>query len=692
MARGEHHSKATTTIDLGRMRTRLRAAGGRIALAVGLAALAVGGLVALRAQPSVVEARLLVEPRAVPGETAGDRLRREDRIVAAQIDLLGSAALARRVIAAAPEVAARALAADEAAGFDRDGGTAEERRAAALREALAVERIDRSRLLALRLTSLDADAAGRLVGLVAREETASLEETRTRIRAEVDRRFAADLAAARARLAEAEAAAAEPAPAIASAEESAEARLRADRTAAEVRLTQLEAFAAAGEGGAERAVDAAPTPGLKALRDKRGALRARLAELSAIYLGNHPLMKEAEADLSDLRTRIRAELPRAIAAEKAELADLDRRLAALAVPAVEPVAPAVSDVEPARAALADLEARRDAARVAALGDAAVDVRLLGSPDVVVTPSPRPALLAGGLAGLLVLIVGLALVARAAGRDVRRAAASPEGSPARRADPVFPEAAPSVEGAAPVPPAAAPESLVPRDPDAPRRAAAYGAAARGLVPELWERLAEEFPAGLRVVVVSTADAARAHAAARALAAVAARTAIAGLVDLAGTLVDPDETRGEGLCDLLDGRVAFSEVLRRDGAGEVWSVPVGGRRLAEADLVDPGFEGVLEALASTWDVLIADAGRLVATPGLAALLERADAVVLAEDASEDPRALRVLETLLEAGKPTWMLEPPPETIAAAPETDADEARASEPSMETETEAVADWARAA
>lgn len=648
MAREDHEQKADTTIDLGRIRTRFAARRGRIALAVALSALVAGGAVALRPDPSTVEMRVLIEPRAVAGEAAGDRLRREDRILATQADLFASSALARRAIAAAPEIAARVLGDGDAAGLDR--ATADERRAAALGESLAVARVDRSRLLSLRLTGPDSEAAGRLLDVLVREEGATLAETRARIRAEVDRRHAADLAAARERLARAEAAAAAAEPTVAEAAEAPGASaLTAERTAAEVLLKQLQTFAETGADGADRAVDVAPTVGLRLLRDERGRLRARLAELSVIYLGNHPLMKAAEADLADLKKRSRAELPRAVATEKAALAEIDRRIAEIpSEPTTTGSLPA-PDVAALRAAVAEIEARRDAARAAALGDTDVEMRPLGTPQEIAAPSARDPLLAAGLAGLLALLVSAVPILRTAAAD-RRARVG-ESAAADEPTPVVPSSD------------AAPVAEIAADPDEPRRAEAYGAAARDLVATLRDALAAQFPDGVRVAVVSTGDAARAHGAAATLAALAAPTATTGLVDVTGdaAAIGNGGSAG-GLADLLDGTVAFSEALRRDRATGVWSVPLGGRPLAAADLADPAFAGILEALAATWNVVIFDVGRLDVTPTAAALIDAADAVVLAEDESEDPRALRVFEALLGAGKPTWLLEAPPEPRAS------------------------------
>jgi uncharacterized protein involved in exopolysaccharide biosynthesis len=692
----DYDSPADTTIDLGRLRAAIRAARARIAVAAVLAAGLAAGVAILTRAPATVETRVAVQS-AMPREaTAGDRLRHDDEIVAAQIALVGSNALLRRV-ATTESAAVSALFGDAGAGpaADRDGGTPEERRTAALRDRLVVERVDRTRLVALRLAAADPAAAARVLTAVAGQWSAATEEARVRARVELTRRHAPAVEAARRRLAEAEQAAAEPP--IAEVAAGGRAELIAARDAAETKLKRFEILAASGETGAERAVDEGLTETMRDLRDRRTALRTRLAQLSTVYLGNHPLMKEAEADAAELRHRIRAELPRALTVAKAERDDLDRRLAEAAaettasVPAAAPV-----DLEPLRVALAEAEARREAAVAEGLAEVAVEIRPLGAPVVVAASSPWRTVAAAVVGGLLALLlavawIGLAAVAaaRRAARTARPRCAAPlaqvfepvaEPAPAPTADlapaSVFDPAAErpaatatpresepaAAADAAPAPrPAAA--VLPPLDAEALDRAGRYRAAAAPIVAGLWRAITAELPDTRRVVVISTRDAAWSRGASEALVSIAARDREVGRVALCDARPDDAETgdarsRDErpGLTDFLDGAVTWSELMWCDPATGVWSVPAGARDLTEADLADPQLAGLFEAMAVTWDVTVVDAGRLEGREGVAALLERADAIVLAEDDTDDPRVLRVAEVLTLAGCPTWILDAP------------------------------------
>lgn len=670
MAQRDDESIADTTIDLAVVRGRLRAARGTVAGIAVLAAVLVGAVVAWRHDPFVVETRFLVDPIRLGAEAGAEKGRaaRDDRLVAAQIGLLETSDVLRRAVAGA-DAAVVGRGEGDASGLDRD-----DRRLAALRENLTVERVDRSRLVALRLVTTDAAEGTRLLTTLWDEYLGTLREARNRAEAEADRRRGGDVVLARRRLADAEtppAAGSEPVEPIAASADPELDAARAERADAVVRLERLEKFAASGDGGAERAVDAGLTGSLRQLREKRGLLRSHMAELSVVYLANHPLVKEATDRFADLRREIRAELPRAVVAQKAALAALDRRILELAAATTasvpEPATPAAEpDLAALRAALTDAVARRDAAFGEALGLAAVSVRQVNPPEVIEAPSlVRPllaalcaALAGGGLAGGY-------LTLRAPGGSARPLASVPDRHAAF--EPTFATAPVSmpipVTMTAPEVRAEPVEPTRPRDPDAPRRAAVYGAAARASVPALWREIEAEIPEGRRIVVTSVADAAHAHGAARALWHHAAGSqASVCCVDLAGTLAENEAGFGLGFADLLAGAAAFSEVIRRDRDCGGWIVPAGRDPVATDAYGDAGLAGILDALALTWGDLVIDVGRLEPGEGLAALLVGADAIILAEDDAEDPRALRALDALVSAGKAVWLMEVPLEPAAA------------------------------
>ncbi|NLH80515.1 MAG: hypothetical protein GX458_06700, partial [Phyllobacteriaceae bacterium] len=408
MAHDELSHDADTTIDLGRLRAALGAAH-RPALAIGLAVgLVAGGLAALRDTPVAVESRVLVEPLAAT-RIAAD----EDRTVAAQIGLLRADDFLRRVAASRST---------DGEGSDRVVIERAERDLAALQSGFTVERVERSRILALRLATSDEAEGRRLLAALRERWSAALAETRARAEGEVDRRFAAEIDAAERRLAppETDAAAAPTDPAAADLD-----ALRAERVEAETVLARLRDFAGEGSKGVERAVDAAPTAGLQDLRRKRAVLRSRLAELSITYLANHPLMKQVGADLDDLRAQMRAELPRAVATAAARLADVDRRLAERAVETTASIPPAAPTDELAgpRAVLSAAIARRDAARRVAVERVGVMVRSLGDAEVETSASPIFVAAVGSGGGFVAFLFGLIGLA---GRRLCAVPASPEG--------------------------------------------------------------------------------------------------------------------------------------------------------------------------------------------------------------------------------------------------------------------------
>ncbi|MCE1236925.1 MAG: hypothetical protein LWW93_11280 [Hyphomicrobiales bacterium] len=592
----------------------------------------------------VVEERALLEIAAAASKGEGGRAAEEDRVLAAEIERLRSDDFLRRAVATRSDGAP-----------DADGVTPAERDLEALRENLAIERVDRSRILVLRLKTADAAEGLRQMGLVHDHWIAALLEARARAGVEVDRRFAPEVDAARRRVAEAEAV--EVALARPDGGQDDLAAMRARRLDAETRLKRLEDMARAGDKGADRAVDLAPTAGLQRLREKRGQLRARLAELSVTYLANHPLMKEATEQLADLRAEIRAELPRAVAEGRASLAALDRRIAETAAETTAsiPVTEA-SALAAARVDLAATTARRDAARAEAARSTAVDARVVVPPSVVAAPSRLPAFLLSAALALLAVLVFVG------GRRRPRAVATAASIAALEEAIAAPMPTPVVETVAPPPAVAPPPSraVEPIDVDAPARAEAHRHVLRRAARRLWPEIACECEgANARIVVVSTTDAACAGGAASALAEAAGGAV--GLVDLVGL----GREHALGVADLLDGRAAFSEVVRRDPATGAWRVGAGRRKLADADFADPALAGLLDAFAVDWGDIVVDAGRLDGGDGMATLLLAADVIVLAEEDAADPRALRAFAALVEAGRPTFVL--------AAREADADWASA-------------------
>ncbi len=668
MSLSEPHA---TTIDLGTARDAVAAARGRILAAALVAGLAGAGWAASRPEPSLVEARVQLSAPARPAaaaEVEGEgtpAVALDDRLIAAQIELFGSPDFLDRV-AVDDEADPRASARD---------ARERQRRASLLRDHLAVRRTALPGQLVFEIRTTETDTARRLLESLHRRHVAVLAETAERVRADVERGFALELGTARAAAVEARSlAAAATASTPMPLEKADRLSLAAERHEAEQTLERLRKLAASGD--VERAMDSAATPMLARLRDRRAALRARIAELSVTYLEKHPLLKDANEQMAALRVEARAELPRALAARKAALAEIDRRVADLAaettasVPAATSVA--ADPATAADAAVAAVVARRDAAVTEALARETVEARLAEPPVVVEGPSPLRPLIWGVVAAAFGLVFGFLVVAlRGARRPVvERGAVEPtfdvpeddaDGAAYADTDIVDDVAEPLAVEAAPeaiVEPAPTPAVFAPprRGPvsdvlDLEARAIAYERLASGLIGGLRRRIAAEIGSGGRIVVASTSDAARSLGAARALAADIARSgATVGLVEELA------------LADIVDGRVACSAAIRPDAATGVWVLSGATRRLRDGELETARTATLLAALAETWDVLVIDAGRLAAGPGMAVLIASADAVILAEDASDDPRALAAFDGLDAAGRSVWLLDPPVATAAA------------------------------
>ncbi len=671
MSLSEPHA---TTIDLGTARDAVAAARGRILAAALVAGLAGAGWAASRPEPSLVEARVQLSAPARPAaaaEAEGEGTPAaplDDRLIAAQIELFGSPDFLDRV-AADDEADPRASARD---------ARERQRRAGLLREHLAVRRAALPGQLVFEIRTTETDAARRLLESLHRRHVAVLAETAERVRAEVERGFALELGTARAAAVEARSlAAAATASTPMPLEKADRLSLAAERHEAEQTVEHLRKLAASGD--VERAMDSAATPMLARLRDRRAALRARIAELSVTYLEKHPLLKDANEQMAALRAEAKAELPRALAARKAALAEIDRRIADLAAETTASVPAATSAAaDPATAAdaaVAAVVARRDAAVAEALARETVEARLAEPPVVVEGPSPLRPLIWGAIAAAFGLVGGFLVVAlRGARRPVvERGAVEPTFDASEDdtdvaayadtdivddvAEPLAVEPAPEAIVEPPVS-AAAPAVFAPprRGPvsdvlDLEARAVAYERLASGLIGGLRRRIAAEIGSGGRIVVASTSDAARSLGAARALSADIARSgATVGLVEELA------------LADIVDGRVACSTAIRPDAATGVWVLSGATRRLRDGELETARTATLLAALAETWDVLVIDAGRLAAGPGMAALIASADAVILAEDASDDPRALAAFDGLDAAGRSVWLLDPPVATTAA------------------------------
>lgn len=670
---------ADVTIDLGGLAAALWRARARLLAFALLAAVAAACLVALRPSVWVSEARLLVDladgRRARTGPSELDRIAAEDHVLAGQIALLTTPDLVHRAVIASGladegragvvDVWMRRLAA--ALGLRRDdalvGGS--ESLAAATLDGLAVERIERTRVLALRLSASDPERASRLLAALLDEHVAALAGARPAGSVDALRRLDAEIASVRDALAVAEARRDVP-PAV---DDGAAVRLdlRDDLAALRTRRAEIETRldllrrALRNDGRAlETAAETAGAPALQRLRERRAALRARVAELSVTYLQNHPLLQDANAQLAEVQRQIRAELPRAVQMLEAEHDDLVRRQSALEARLTEiaaaPVAPAAEgagellsrvrtgEIDALRARLDDLLARRPTLADEAAGRSGPDVHVLAPPSWPSEPaSLRPTTAAVAAALLAALLAAIHTLWRDVAGTVRARLAAP------------PPAPPLCATAFAEPPvyAGLDEAVILRllpdvDPGP------WVEPARAALETLRAAPPSAADAGRRIVVTSASDDDAAHAAALALLRVAAATdAAVCLVDLCGSLAETDAPDLAGLSDLLAGAVDFSDVVHRDPGSRGHLVPAGTAPLDPDGLDHPELGGVLEALGATYDDVVLDLGLISGGEGVAALLFSAGAVVLAALDAADPATSRARAALEAAGRRVVLL---------------------------------------
>ncbi|TBW34632.1 hypothetical protein EYW49_17960 [Siculibacillus lacustris] len=690
------------TIDLGAMLRALRRAARPLAAAAGLAALAAVAALSPDATGHVAAARVKVAL-----DTAASSPALIGATVAEEASRLASPELARRVVARPGLALDRVLA---PVGLDplgrlerlwRGAPVADDRAAARLASRLTVVAHAPSPILDVAWTGADAEIATAVVDAVVDEyvkdasaraarptvdPTAAITETRRRLD---------DVESRRAVVVDGSADARRGVVDLAQRIES----LRAERNRIAARLPVLQRLATSG-AGLSVAVDLTGSPLLERLRDRRAAAKARVAELGAVYLGEHPVLRAANAEAADVERQIRSDAARLRAADAADLATADARLHAMEAHAdaadVDPIVTGSigGDADPGRLAREAADLRR---RLGDLIDhaASIDVesvraRALGAaaPQAVAGPLDRVgwALRAAALVAFLgIFFVVLRAVVVGGVLRATPPAATPEveadrfdrvaAELARVFEPAPTVAATPVEAAAPAVIAAEMPSVGAGADAAASFAAALagttedGAAAaeesvlpflRGAsgpdeepvaepVHRVWARLAEQVPAPRRIVVVSADAAATAHRAALALlraGAIAGETVCA--VDLAAAEVAATPFgRGAGLADLLDGSASYGDVIVRDRVSRGHLIGAGSHRLAAAARRGADLARTLEALERVYDRLILDLGVADTTDAAAALIAGADVVILADGAALPPAELRRLAAALTAG---------------------------------------------
>lgn len=271
------------------------------------------------------ESRVVAVPDVVPG------LSMEAPTVQSEVEILRSRAMAEAVVDSEgllddpwfnptlrpPSVAARLV------GWlglgTADALPARNRTIAAFRDAFSVTALNRSWVIAVRVSAPDPAQAARLAEATARLYIARQMEAKERASAEATRWLAARIDDTRVRVGAAEAAVAayraehglgQPADGTLAGQQRAELNsqlvmARADRTAAEARLTRLRA--AGRDGGLETAPEILAAPLIQRLREQEAEVRRRVADLASRYGEKHPRMIDARAELAGLTGQIATE-------------------------------------------------------------------------------------------------------------------------------------------------------------------------------------------------------------------------------------------------------------------------------------------------------------------------------------------------------------------------------------------------
>jgi uncharacterized protein involved in exopolysaccharide biosynthesis len=406
---------------------------------------------------------------------------------------------------------------------------------------------------------------------------------------------------------------------------------------------------------------------IRRLSEQRVTLRAQLAEQSTTLLGNHPRIKELQAQIADLERQLREE-----ALKISRSLENDARIASARVDALSgnldqlKRQAASTNTEDVRLRALEREARaerellesylakyREATTRENMEAAPVESRIISRAVVTNTPaSPKklPVVLISTLA-MLMLTTGIVVTsellritapARAAAHDAHAA------HDAERAEPVL---ARSPAAAMTMPPAT-PAVATPAPDELEQVAAELRGAGEG---------------GRKVTMLGGGDVAAVTVTALALARLLARDAKVVLVDLSGAeaLADAsEEPAAPGLTDLMRGEASFGEIVTRDRASRLHLVSAGsGARSDRAALASPRLTLAFDALLRVYDHVVLDAGGATDLPATL-LAGAARAVVVPTPAMDTAARREMCDQLLAIGfSAVTMLDDAGVTPAAA-----------------------------
>lgn len=649
------------------------------------------------------EAQVLVENLATPFDlvqpTEATRPEAvDDRVVASQISVVKSQDLGRRVIAALkleerpdfnPLLKGLGMVSQVklALGFGEDPRlkTPEERAMSAYSDNLAVYQLPQSNVIAIKFTGRDPDIAAQVANTLADIYVMATREGQVQPNERARGWLAQQIENLRNKVARSEAAVEEfrsqagllqGATMTLGTQEISELNTQitvaqAARAEAVARADSIRQLLAT-KGTVDASSDVLNSPVIQRLKEQRTEAVRRMAELSSVYLSNHPKMIAAQGEVTNIDRQIRSEALKVVDGleEQARIAETreaslrasleqmkgnesSANLQEVKLKALERDAAADRALlESMLARFADVSARQDPATRPGLARVIQDA---AAPTAPTFPKTGPMVMLVTLAGLsfgLGIAFLLELMAAAAALN-RRLSQVAQGIPAVSDAPAAPAAVPW-RAPALVPLLDAVATVPAAGPAADLPAQVAGAEVTNAAARLaaWVVNLKQLSGACRFAV--TAIGARpgeteliAVSLARALAAAGKRVVVLDLAR-AGSRIESlcHLMPGPGIADLVSGAADFTKVIGRDHGSAAHVLRYGLDRSDRAGaLIEERIEPVMAALASSYELVIVHAGEASReTPGL---VLKCHAAVLASPAARAADVTASAQALQSAG---------------------------------------------
>lgn len=447
-------------------------------------------------------------------------------------------------------------------------------------------------------------------------------------------------------------------------------RVRAARAEAEAKASQIRAGLE--NGNALNSLDVLKSELIQRLSEQAVALRAQIAQLSAMLLPGHPRMRELNAQLADLDNQIRREARKLLAGLEADARLAQARESELSASLTRQKLTATKsndDSVQLRALEREASAQRELLETylrryrEALARQngnylPANARIISRAAAPVEPSfpKKGAMSAAAMIGALILGACFVLIRELATRKPVHALRYSEPLP------IVPDELP-VQGKIRhvgdrprrLPPGGMPGDAASSDTERSLASIARRIVELGASRVVVAMAEEDPPAGRPLAAVALA---------RALARSGVRVVLADFRhDGADGEAMGDGREKAGFCDLYAGNVSFAQVIFRDRSSPAHFIPAGLEALPEGWEDDPRFATLIDALDHTYDHLIIDAD----AAALAALGPGAGVIVLVTELGPaDPRVVRAYAAARTATAGEVMLlvaEAEPPAVAAA-----------------------------